>query len=281
MPLTTHPFQSHNSNGRSHSERPKIVLAIGGSDPTGGAGIQADLKTFQHLGIHGLSILTAITVQNTSGVISTNPLTTELVREQLDELAKDIRFDAIKIGMLTTAEVVHLIAEFVSRYNVPTVLDPILASSNGIAFLEKDAIEAVKEELLPLVTIMTPNLGEASLLGEIQIDSEDSIIHTALILHDLSKNAVLIKGGHGHTEESRDLFCDGLEIEWLSAPRNAKQVHGTGCVLASAIASELAKKVSLRDAVLAAKEFITSMLERAMPIGSGQEIFQYPPLFLN
>jgi hydroxymethylpyrimidine/phosphomethylpyrimidine kinase len=272
------PF--YRDNRRSHG-RLAVMLTIGGSDPTGGAGIQADLKTFQHFGIHGLSVVTAVTVQNTSGVISTNPVNTEIVRAQLAALAHDIKFDAIKIGMLTTAEAVRVVAEFLAAQNVHTVLDPIIASSNGISFLDEDAIEVLKKELLPLATIITPNLPETERLTGLQMENEDSIIHASLLLHDLGAKAMLIKGGHAESNESRDLFYDGLGIEWLSAPRSAKRVHGTGCVLSSAIASSLGTGMTLRDSVLNAKQFITSMLDRAMPLGAGQEIFQYPPLSLN
>ncbi len=280
MTLSSNQLQSSILTGRS-SERPRVVLTIGGSDPTGGAGIQADLKTFQHFGVHGLSVITAVTVQNTSGVLSTNPVSSELVEAQLSTLADDIKIDAIKIGMLTTADVVRVVAEFVKSQNVPTVLDPIIASSNGIPFLDDDAIEVLIEHLLPLVTIITPNLPETERLTEVKMGTEDSIIHAALVLHDMGANAMLIKGGHADSEESRDLFYDGLGIEWISTPRIAKHVHGTGCLLSSAIASGLATGMTLRDSVLEAKKFITSMLEHAVPLGSGQEIFQYPPFFVD
>jgi hydroxymethylpyrimidine/phosphomethylpyrimidine kinase len=280
MTLTNHQLQSSNLNGRS-SERPVVVLTIGGSDPTGGAGIQADLKTFQHFGVHGLSAITAVTVQNTSGVLSTNPLSAELVQAQLATLANDIKFDAIKIGMLTTAEVVRVVAEFISAQHVPTVLDPIIASSNAVRFMDDDAIQILKDNLLPIATIITPNIPESEVFTGLKMETEDSIIHASLLLHDMGAKAMLIKGGHANSEESRDLFYDGLGIEWLSSPRIAKHVHGTGCVLSSAIASCLANGMSLRNSVIEAKKFITSMLEQAIPLGSGQEIFQYPPFFVD
>ncbi len=281
MNLTNHPYGSLNTNGRSPAERPRVVLSIGGSDPTSGAGIQADLKTFQYFDVHGLSVITAITVQNTSGVLSTNPVSVELVQAQLAALASDITFDAIKIGMLTSAEVVRAVAEFVASHNVPTVLDPIIASSNGVTFLDESAIECLKNELIPLVTIVTPNVPETERLTGLHIETDDSIIHASLLLHDLDVKAMLIKGGHADGNESKDLFYDGLAIEWLTAPRSAKQVHGTGCLLSSAIASGLANGLPLYDAVHNAKAFISSMLNGATSFGSGQEIFQYPPLFLN
>ena len=280
MTLTNHHLHPNSTNGRSRG-RLAIVLAIGGSDPTGGAGIQADLKTFQHFGMHGLSVVTAITVQNTSGVISTNPVSAELVRAQLAALTNDIKIDAIKIGMLTTLDVARTVAEFAATQTIPIVLDPIFASSNDVAFLENDAIEILKTELMPHATIITPNLPEAERLTGLHIETDDSVIHASILLNDMGAKAMLIKGGHAIGEESRDLFYDGLGIEWLSALRSTKRVHGTGCVLSSAIACGLATGIQLRDSVLSAKQFITSMIDRAMPLGSGQEIFQYPPLSLN
>lgn len=281
MPPSINPFDSQFSNGHSTKGHPAIVLTIGGSDPTGGAGIQADLKTFQHFGIHGLSAVTAVTVQNTSGVISTNPVRAELIQAQLAALENDIRFDAIKVGMLTTADVVHVVAEFTAVQRVPMVLDPILASSNNIPFLEVDALEMLVKELLPLATIITPNLPETFALTGLEMGTEDSFIHAALLLRDMGAKAMLIKGGHANGEASRDLFYDGLGIEWISSPRIPKQVHGTGCLLSSAIACGLAKKIGLRDSVLAAKSFMEAMLGRAIPLGAGQEVFQYPPIFSN
>jgi hydroxymethylpyrimidine/phosphomethylpyrimidine kinase len=280
MTLTNYQLHPNSTNGHSKG-RLAIVLAIGGSDPTSGAGIQADLKTFQHFGIHGLSVVTAVTVQNTSGVISTNPVSAELVRSQLIALVNDIKIDAIKIGMLTTTDVVRVVAEFTALQKIPIVLDPIIASSNGVPFLENDAVEILTEELLPLATIVTPNLPETERFTGLQIETDDSVIHASIILNDMGAKAMLIKGGHAITEDSRDLFYDGLGIEWLSAPRSTKRVHGTGCVLSSAIACGLATGIPLRDSVLLAKQFITSMLDRAMPLGAGQEVFQYPPLSLN
>jgi hydroxymethylpyrimidine/phosphomethylpyrimidine kinase len=147
--------------------------------------------------------------------------------------------------------------------------------------MDDDAIQTLKENLLPLVTIITPNLSETEVLTGLRMETEDSIIHASLLLHDMGAKAMLIKGGHASGGESRDLFYDGLSIEWLSAPRISKQVHGTGCLLSSAIASSLAMGMTLRDSVIEAKDFITSMLEHAVPLGSGQEIFQYPYFLID
>ena len=272
------PSNSHSTfsrNGRSSSERPPVVLTIGGSDPTGGAGIQADLKTFQHFGLHGLSVITAVTVQNTRGVISTNPVSAELVAAQLGALAEDVKIDAIKIGMLTTVEVVRVVADFVKDLHVPTVIDPILASTNGVRFLDDAGSEALKNLLCPLASILTPNIPEASFLSGDSIGSEAEMVQAALRLNEAGAKSVLLKGGHAAGPEARDLFFDGTEVEWFSAPRSTKQVHGTGCVLSSAIATGLALGMPIRESIIAAKDFITEMIEQASPLGHGQEIFQF------
>jgi len=272
-------YTNFSRNGRSSSERPPVVLSIGGSDPTGGAGIQADLKTFQHFGVHGLSVITAITVQNTRGVISTNSVSAELVEAQLNALSDDIAIDAIKIGMMTTMEIVDVVANFVKKHRMPTVLDPILASSNGVGFLDEAALEALKNTLCPLASIVTPNIPEASALTGVFINSEADMLQAALRLMEAGAQSVLIKGGHAAGPDARDLFFDGSEIEWISAPRSAKRVHGTGCVLSSAIASGLALGMPMREAVQIAKDFITEMIEQAVPMGRGQDIFQFTSSF--
>jgi hydroxymethylpyrimidine/phosphomethylpyrimidine kinase len=287
MPLTNLPFDSH-SQGHS-DERPRIALTIGGSDPTGGAGIQADLKTFQHFGVHGLSVVTAVTVQNTSGVFAKNAVSAQLVKDQLYALASDLEIDALKIGMLTSVDVVQAVAQFLIQYRIPAVLDPILASSNGIAFLERDAFEILKDELLPLVTIVTPNIPEAEALAGIDIKDDDAVVIAAMHLQDRGTKSVLLKGGHSQGEESRDLFLDGsrfaepghASLEWISSPRLAKEVHGTGCVLSSAIASGLAQGKPLGESVIAAKQFIAGMLGHTNALGSGQQLFEYPPFSIN
>ncbi len=271
----TKPRSNFSHNGFSSSERLRVVLTVGGSDPTGGAGMQADLKTFQSFGIHGLSVITAVTVQNTRGVISANPVSAEVVAAQLAALADDITIDAIKIGMLATKDVVEVVSDFVTQQQVPTVLDPVLASSNGIQFLDKGASDNLLRRLCPLASLITPNIPEASALTGISIQSEDDMARAALLLIEEGAQSVLLKGGHAKGPESRDLLYDGSEFEWLSAPRSTKRVHGTGCVLSSAIASGLALGMPIREAVRLAKDFITQMIEQAAPLGVGQQIFQF------
>ncbi len=270
---------SSNSNGRI-VERPRIVLTIAGHDPTGGAGITSDIKTFQYFGVYGLSVVTAVTVQNTSGVFSTNPVEAFTIAEQLQVLRRDIPMDAVKIGMLSM-DAVDVVARFAKETAVPIILDPIIASSNGIPFLEGEAIEKLKTKLLPHCTIVTPNLGEASLLTGISLNSEENIIAAAKALYDCGVKNILIKGGHASGEYSDDLFYDGSEVVWFSSPRRAKSVHGTGCLLSASIASLLAKGYSLREAIHLSKEFISSMIDAAVAVGSGRAIFQHPQLELS
>ncbi len=268
---------------RRFYEPPRVALTIGGSDPTGGAGIQSDLKTFQHFGVHGLSAITAVTVQNTSGVISTNPVSAELLREQLETLADDIEFSVAKIGMLPSAEIVHVVAEFFNwkAIGIPVVLDPILASSNGVPFLDAEAIEVMKKELFPRMALVTPNIPEITTLTGIRVEQEESMIQAALAFRDFHVG-VLVKGGHAEaSNECRDLLSWAGEMEWISSPRIQKEVHGTGCVLSAAIASGMALGKSIGDAVHEAKIFIGEMLKGARPLGAGQQIFEFPPFSVN
>jgi hydroxymethylpyrimidine/phosphomethylpyrimidine kinase len=284
MPFTHFPFDPNDE--RFLSWKPSVALTIGGSDPTGGAGIQADLKTFQHFGIYGLSAITAVTVQDTSGVFSINPVSAQLVAEQLAALGSDIEFGAVKVGMLPSADIVRVVADFLRHtrctIGVPVVLDPIIASSNGVRFLDEDAIEVMKAELFPRMAIVTPNLPEITAFTGIEIKNEDSMLEAVLAFRDLRVSGLLLKGGHAaDSNEARDLFYWCGETEWLSAPRIPKNVHGTGCLLSSAIASGMTLDKGLRDVVIDAKKFITEMIGRAKPIGGGQEIFDYPPFSLN
>jgi len=255
---------------------PKTVLTIAGHDPTSGAGITSDLKTFQHFGVYGLSVVTALTVQNTLAVFSANPVDAAIVDAQLDVLASDIHIDAIKIGMLASEEIISCVARFISKRSILTVLDPIIASSNGVRLLSDNAITVLKRDLLPLVKIITPNIPEAALLTGKLLDSDEMIMEAALMLHGMGAKNVLIKGGHSEDSmSSSDLFFDGTDFEWISAARIAKQVHGTGCLLSSAIASLFANGFSVRESVIRAKKFVTEMLENAMALGRGQELFQH------
>jgi hydroxymethylpyrimidine/phosphomethylpyrimidine kinase len=260
----------------SSFELPKTVLTIAGHDPTSGAGITSDLKTFQYFGVYGVSVITAVTVQNTLGVISVVPISAKLVEAQLNTLASDIKIDVVKIGMLASEEIVSCVARFVAKLSVPIVLDPIIASSNGVGLLSDNGISVLKRDLFPLVDIITPNLPEASKLTGLPLDSDKQVIKAAERLHEMGAKNILIKGGHSNDSvSSSDLFFDGRDVEWISASRLAKQVHGTGCLLSSSIASLLATGYSMRESVIFAKNFVTEMMENAVSLGGGRELFQH------
>lgn len=249
-----------------------IALTIAGSDSSGGAGIQADLKTFSALRVYGASVLTAVTAQNTTGVQAVHVLPGDVVAAQLRSVFADLAVAAVKIGMLGTGEAVRAVTEGLTDYQGPVVLDPVMVATSGDALMVADAEEALKGELLPRATLLTPNLHEAARLLDTELaEDEDAIAAQARHLVALGARAVLVKGGHGTGEEAVDLLCDGLHVERFAAPRIATaHTHGTGCVLSSAIAAHLAHGRSLHDAVARAKVFLTDALRHADWLSVGQ-----------
>jgi hydroxymethylpyrimidine/phosphomethylpyrimidine kinase len=260
----------------SSIELPKTVLTIAGHDPTSGAGVTSDLKTFQYFGVYGLSVITALTVQNTHGVIAVNPVDASIVKAQLDALASDMHIDGIKIGMLPNEGILKCVASFVADHPAHIVLDPILATSNGVRLLNRRGIAVLKRELLPLTEMITPNYPETVLLTEITLDSDEKVFDAAEKLQKMGARNVLIKGGHSEDQEySRDFFLEEWFYEWLNAPRSPKQVHGTGCLVSAAIAALLASGDGERQSVICAKNFVTKMIKGAIAFGSGQELFRH------
>ena len=252
-----------------------IALTIAGSDSAGGAGIQADLKTFAALGVHGASAITALTAQNTLGVEGVHVVPPEFVTQQIAVVARDLEIGAVKIGMLATGEVIEAVAEGLKLLpGVPVVLDPVMVAASGDVLLDKDAIATLKSVLLPRAIVITPNLPEAAqLLGAPQASDEDEMRVQAQELKRLGAQAVLIKGGHAKGASSVDLLLDGEGEMRLEAPRvPTKNDHGTGCTLSSAIAAELAKGASLREAAAAAKAYVTAAIGAAdeLEIGKGR-----------
>lgn len=235
------------------------VLTIAGSDGSGGAGIQADLKTFAALGCYGLSVVTDITAQNTCGVFDSIALPAEFVARQIQVLSNDIPIDAIKIGMISQAATIRAIAEFLDkRPDIPVVLDTVLASSGGRAFSSDSSIQALKSDLIPLSRIITPNLPEAAgLAGLKDVPSKKTDIEkTAAILLIKGASAVLIKGGHMEGDFCDDYLLTSEYGKWISSPKiDTPNTHGTGCTLSSAIAASLAKGHDLLTAVKTAKAF--------------------------
>lgn len=249
------------------------ALTIAGSDSGGGAGIQADLKTFQELGAYGMSVITALTAQNTLGVQGVYPQSEACIAEQIDSVLTDIGADAVKTGMLFSADIVRLIAQKLKSYSVERlVVDPVMYAKGGSALLREEAMDALKQDLLPLSYMITPNIPEACrLLGVQEIKSDAEMREAAKRLHELGPRYVLLKGGHmAESGVSTDYLYDGSEITVFEAPRiDTKHTHGTGCTLSAAITAELAKGRSAVEAVDTAKRFITAAIEQALAIGGG------------
>jgi len=249
----------------------KRVLTIAGSDSGGGAGIQADLKTITVLGAYGMSAVTALTAQNTLGVVSIHRLPPRFVFEQIEAVAQDVGVDAAKTGMLADPEIVETVAEAVERFALrPLVSDPVMYSKSGHELLTAAARTAYVEKVLPLADLVTPNLAEASLLCGFEVETETDRARAARIIHDMGARAVLIKGGHGKGEFAEDLLFDGTSYRTFSAPRlPSRNTHGIGCTYSAAIATFLAQGLAIFDAVTRAKAFVTDALRFSHPIGKG------------
>jgi len=250
---------------------PKRVLTIAGSDSGAGAGIQADLKTFAALGVYGCSAITAITAQNTLGVTQVLELPPELVAAQIDAVVGDIGADAVKTGMLANAAIVEVVARKVREHRLPNlVVDPVMVAKSGHSLLRPEAVAALKERLLPLAAVATPNWPEAEALVGFRLITDEDGRRAAEALLALGARCVVIKGGH-REGPATDLFYDGREFRELSAPRlNTNSTHGTGCTFASAIAAFLAQGCDPLEAVARAKDYITEALAHAFPLGHGK-----------
>ncbi|MFR2288377.1 MAG: bifunctional hydroxymethylpyrimidine kinase/phosphomethylpyrimidine kinase [Butyricicoccus sp.] len=218
----------------------KTVLSIAGTDPTGGAGIQTDLKTFEAFGVYGMAVITVVCAQNTTGVFGMQPVSAELVGKQIDCVFDDIFPDAVKVGMLYDAEIIHTVAERLKAYHAKNiVLDPVMMSSSGTALLHHDAAKVLQEELFPLCTLVTPNLHEAAAVCSHNITNREDMEQAAREIVGKTGGAVLVKGGH-LADCADDLLFEGTEMHWLPAPRiDNPNTHGTGCTLSSAIACGL------------------------------------------
>lgn len=252
--------------------RPRVALTIAGSDPTGGAGVQGDLRAFASLGVHGLSVVTCITAQGTRGVRRVVALDVALVRAQLDALLEDVRVDAVKTGALATAAIVRLVARRTARIRAPLVVDPVLASTSGATLLDRRAVGVLAAELLPRATLVTPNVDElAILLGRDRPRDARALRDAAFALRESTgARAVLGKGGHLDGDPI-DVLVDARGTLIFPGKRvRTRCTHGTGCALASAIAAGLANGRSLRAAVRAAKAIVTEAIRRARPIGPGK-----------
>jgi len=246
------------------------ALTIAGSDSGGGAGIQADLKTFAALGVYGMSALTAITAQNTVGVQGVFNLPPDFVGLQIDCVVTDIGVDAVKTGMLSNAGIIQVVAEKVREHQLPhLVVDPVMVAKSGDPLLQPEACQALIELLLPLAEVLTPNLHEARALTGRSIEGLEDMHHAAQAIHALGPRHVVVKGGHLETDPA-DLLFDGQRFTMLRGERIATpHTHGTGCTFASAIAAGLAKGLTVEEAVREAKAYITEAIRHALPLGHG------------
>jgi hydroxymethylpyrimidine/phosphomethylpyrimidine kinase len=248
---------------------PPRVLTVAGSDSGGGAGIQADLKTMLSLGVHGMSVITAVTAQNSTGVHGYWELPAEAVDAQLGAVLDDIGVDAVKTGMLASPDLVVVTAKRLRDVGAPVVVDPVCVSKHGDALLVPDAVEAIIVELLPIATVVTPNLAEVTTLTGLVVDDVPGQRRAAEALLGLGPRWVLVKGGH-LSGDAVDLLTDGDTVLELRAPRlDNAHTHGTGCTLASAIASYLALGLSVPEAVRAAKDYVTGAIASGFALGAG------------
>jgi hydroxymethylpyrimidine/phosphomethylpyrimidine kinase len=248
----------------------KVVLTIAGSDSGGGAGIQADLKTFAAHGVHGTSAITAITAQNSVHVLEAFALDPRLVVAQIEAVAADMRVAAAKTGMLANRGIVEAVAEAVRRLAIPhLVVDPVMVAKGGDSLLDQSAVRAYLEALLPAATVVTPNLPEAAALLGRAVRTLDEMRAAACDLKARGPGAVVVKGGH-LGGDAVDVFFDGLTMEELKVPRiPTANTHGTGCTFAAAIAARLAKGESLLEAIRGAKEFVTEAIRASYQVGAG------------
>jgi hydroxymethylpyrimidine/phosphomethylpyrimidine kinase len=255
----------------------RIALTVAGSDPSGGAGVQADLKTFAAFGVFGASAVTAITAQNTLGVAATAPLAAELVTAQIAAVAEDLQLHATKIGMLATAAIVHAVAAAIEDFGLPmVVLDPVMAASSGERLLDAAGVQALSSALLPRVQVITPNIPEAEALSGCRIATRDDRRRAADRLAGMGAAAVIITGGHEPGPEVMDLLYDGSTFVELRATRvNGPRRHGTGCTFASALAAGLALGHGLPDAAARAQQYVAGAIAHAVPIGKGAYVLDH------
>ena len=250
------------------------ILSIAGSDPSGGAGIQADLKTFSARGTYGMAVMTALTAQNTQGVTGVHEVPSAFVSEQIAAIFDDIRVDAIKIGMISNADIAMTIADSLRHHvEVPVVLDPVMVAKGGARLLPEDAVQAVRDDLLSMAAVLTPNLPEAAaLLDEDVAQDRDTMLKQGEKLRTLGAQAVLMKGGHLEGNQSPDLLVTAIGHEWFESERlETANTHGTGCTLSSAIAAEIGKGKDLSEAVKAAKAYVHNAIVASaeLKVGSG------------
>ena len=248
----------------------KTALTIAGSDCSGGAGIQADLKTMTMNGVYAMSAITALTAQNTTGVRAIQEATPDFLRHQIDAIFEDIRPDAVKIGMVASKELICVIADMLRYHNAKNVVvDPVMVATSGSSLMKNDAVQTLIEKLLPIATLVTPNIPEAQVLSGKTIESKEDMLSAANFIGNTYGCAVLLKGGHS-INDANDLLCANGEFIWFEGKRiNNHNTHGTGCTLSSAIASNLAKGYDLVMSVQRAKDYISGALAAMLDLGKG------------
>ena len=248
----------------------KTALTIAGSDCSGGAGIQADLKTMTTNGVYAMSAITALTAQNTTGVRAIQEATPDFLKQQLDAIFEDIYPDAVKIGMVSSGELIRVIADRLRFYNAKNVVvDPVMVATSGSALMKNDAIRTLIDELLPIATLATPNIPEAQILSGLTIEDKEDMVAAAKVIGDTYHCSVLLKGGHSINDANDLLYADG-EMTWFEGKRiDNPNTHGTGCTLSSAIAANLAKGFTLNESVQKAKDYISGALAAMLDLGKG------------
>lgn len=254
-----------------------VVLSIAGSDSSGGAGIQADLKTFSALGVYGATAITAITAQNTQGVHAQFALSPRLVHDQIIAVVDDLQPSFVKIGMLSNVDIVEAVAEALSKYSIPLILDPVMVSSTGHRLLSVEAQEVVKNRLLPMSLLVTPNIPEMEALTNISVDTYEHKVQAAKSLFEYGAKAILLKGGHEEGEQKSDILFTSSQSEiettiFTSETIHTRNTHGTGCTLSSAIAAFMARGCSVVEAIDKAKRFVTEAIRCGSDVAIGRGI---------
>lgn len=264
----------------------KTALSIAGSDSCGGAGIQADIKTITLNGVYAMSAITALTAQNTTGVRAVYEVSPEFLGQQIDAVFDDIRPDSVKIGMVSSSALIETIAERLTYYKAENiVVDPVMVATSGARLIAEDAIEALKEKLLPLAAVITPNIPETEVLADMKVTDQSSMSYAAEIIDKKYSGAVLVKGGHSISDATDILCLDGKFTSFEGKRIDNPNTHGTGCTLSSAIAANLAKGYTIEDAVRKAKAYISGALGAMLDLGTGSgpmdHSFDYSGQFKN
>lgn len=248
----------------------RTALSIAGSDSCGGAGIQADIKTITMNGVYAMTAITALTAQNTTGVTAISDVEPEFLAKQIEAIFDDIRPDAVKIGMVSSSALIKTISEQLKKYKATNiVVDPVMVATSGSRLIDEDAVETLKNELLPIASLVTPNIPEAEILSGIKINSKNDMLSAAEEISKTYRCNVLLKGGHS-INDANDLLYANATAKWYEGKRiNNSNTHGTGCTLSSAIAAGLAKGYSMEEAVRCAKEYISGALASQLNLGKG------------